>query len=294
MTLNITVVAPWGIWQCSDHRLSRVRDGRVEHYEDTSMKHLSIRGLDGTALITYTGLGTFENVHVSDWMRQLLRGQSWTVAEALNFLCEQATLTLAPIALKYNIYHIFSVGVFMAGRPWFVIISNTQPVADYPNYPPLDEFALYPTYVGEENAICFVTGTKQAINENDYQLLAHIAQNRPSRQTDYQMVLANINRRASQHKIHGWPISPDCITCFLSTTGAPGSQQMHHWDPAKPLLYKPIPQLVFGIDLTEMMQVGLNRAKDVHQGIETEATTNINQHLEEAAKRAIRTRPPKE
>ena len=57
MTLTMTIVAPWGVWQCADHRLVWIEGGKATEREDVSVKHLAIRCPDGVALISYSGLG---------------------------------------------------------------------------------------------------------------------------------------------------------------------------------------------------------------------------------------------
>src|SRR4030042_2507452 len=141
MTLNITIVAPWGIWQCSDHRVSIIQCGKIVKKDDNSMKHIAVSCRDGTALISYAGLAEIEGLHISDLLRELLRGQSRSLDETLIFIREQATLTLAPVASKYKEgHHFFNIGAFLAGKPWGVIISNATPSPDWRNYWPLSEF----------------------------------------------------------------------------------------------------------------------------------------------------------
>ena len=49
MTLNLTIVNPFGIWQGSDHRLTDPNTGVV--VEDFSVKHVILRCRDGLALL---------------------------------------------------------------------------------------------------------------------------------------------------------------------------------------------------------------------------------------------------
>jgi hypothetical protein len=63
MTLLITIVAPWGIWQCSDHRLT---DVTAKIRDDFAPKQVTIIAEDGIALLSYTGLGKIGGQYVSD------------------------------------------------------------------------------------------------------------------------------------------------------------------------------------------------------------------------------------
>ncbi len=55
MTLAMTVIAPWGICQCSDCRLTDKSTNPPTVTDDRSIKHVSVMVPDGFALITYTG-----------------------------------------------------------------------------------------------------------------------------------------------------------------------------------------------------------------------------------------------
>src|SRR6266536_320977 len=85
----MTIVAPWGVWQCSDQRAAWVvrnqRTGEltVIRTDDSSVKHIQFQCRDGAALLAYSGLSTVGTDDFSDWLRRLLRGQSRTVAETL-------------------------------------------------------------------------------------------------------------------------------------------------------------------------------------------------------------------
>ena len=79
VTLTMTIVAPWGVWQCADHRLVWIERGKATDREDFSVKHLAIRCPDGVAPISYSGIGALDRkLHVSDWMRELIRGREPT------------------------------------------------------------------------------------------------------------------------------------------------------------------------------------------------------------------------
>ena len=95
MTLNLILINQSGIWQSSDLRLIDPRTGYL--MDDFSVKHVTLRCTDGTAVVAYTGVGSVGGVHISDWVRQILRGESRTVDQSLIFLRERATEDLGPI-----------------------------------------------------------------------------------------------------------------------------------------------------------------------------------------------------
>ena len=134
LTLVMSIAAPWGIWQCADHRLTHIDGGSVRTYEDTSVKSVALKCPDGIALISYTGVGAIgsANLHVSDWLRKLLRGETRSVDESLIYVREAATAILGKPAARLGIPHHFLVGAFLAGQPWVAAIANVPPSGGAP------------------------------------------------------------------------------------------------------------------------------------------------------------------
>lgn len=122
MSLNLTIINSSGAWQCSDHRLSDPRSAKPT--EDTSSKHVVLRCTDGTALIAYVGLGKVDGVALSDWIRELLRGEPRSVDQSLMTIREAATIDLGPIVSRYRLHHMFTVAAFIQRRPWLAQIRN--------------------------------------------------------------------------------------------------------------------------------------------------------------------------
>lgn len=100
MSLNITIVAPWGVWQCSDHRLTDPRTGQL--VDDTSVKHIGLYCPDGTGLLAYAGIGRVNEVCISDWVCEVLRGTTRSLVQSIDYLCEQATESIGPLAAEGN------------------------------------------------------------------------------------------------------------------------------------------------------------------------------------------------
>jgi len=232
-------------------------------------------------------------LHVSDWLRELVRGRSRTLEETLTFIREQATLTLAPEALRYKIHHHFNIGAFLYGKPWAIIISNARPAHDYVKHPPLSEFSTAAIMV-EDKPMPIVTGEKRAIGEKDRQKLLEIAGKRPARPKDYQMLLAQINKRGAQHPKYGGVISPTCVTCFMPPRGRPIRCTNHHWDPTRPGIQKLSPHVLFGIDVIEVMQVLANHGDKYGNNIGTsECLELLHSEIKKAAEQSVRPRKTK-
>src|SRR6266446_4609182 len=126
MSLNLTIVNKWGIWQCSDHRVTNPETGKIE--DDFSVKHVLFTCPDGKALLVYAGAGTVTKpgitVSIADWIRETLRGPNRTLDQTCKALRENATRDLAPLFLRCRIQHMFTIAAFLEGRPWIVQIRN--------------------------------------------------------------------------------------------------------------------------------------------------------------------------
>ena len=116
MTLTVTLINRHGIWQSSDLRICDPRTKTL--VDDYSIKHVGFRCPDGAALVTYAGVGRVKDVHLSDWIRQFVRGESYTVDQTLIQIRQRATEDLGELLLEKQIPHMFSIGAFLNGMPW--------------------------------------------------------------------------------------------------------------------------------------------------------------------------------
>jgi hypothetical protein len=298
LTLTMTIVAPWGVWQCSDHRVTYLvqkpnRQWRVVKREDESVKHVQLGCKDGVALLAYSGLAKIGNDHISDWLRRLVRGQSGTVDETLIRIREGATATLAGPAAKAGVAHAFVIGTFVQGQPWMVAIVNQE----LPDSPPLDHFRTEGLAAWEPKTLIVGEG-RDAVSEEDRALVERAAQRRPRRPEEYSELLAAVHRRAkhskepepSKRSAHN-SISEACITSYL----LPGSIAVHsmkHWgkpDPSGKDL-PPVPLLISGIDTTETTKVFLEHTKAMWAG-EPIDEAEYERRMDKAGRRSVE--PPK-
>lgn len=120
MTLAITVISYHGVWQATDHRLSRA--GKT--VADDSIKHVKLLVRDGQAVLAYAGVGRVGNIDISDWVRKLLRGDFRTLGEQVNIICGASTRKLTEYCRTTKSPLTFSIGGFESGVPTLYIISN--------------------------------------------------------------------------------------------------------------------------------------------------------------------------
>jgi hypothetical protein len=294
MTLCMTIVAPWGVWKCSDHRVTYLkrrpnRQWQVDRRVDYSVKHVAVRCPDGAALITYAGLGRINDVDLSDWLRRQVRNESRTVDGMLIRVREAATQDLAGPAKANDIPHVFVAGAFLQRRPWWAAITNQLgPVSS----PILDQFVTLAEPADNPPRRLVVGNGREAILAEDWALLDRIKNRRPKQPKDYSQVLANIHHRAkhSKHPARDW-ISETCTTTFMPPiSGDPkqgtGLEGMTHWDQSAPSgkTLPASPFVLFGLDLTETSRVlqEAGQAMEAGQPLDPE---ELDRRFEEAQQR---------
>jgi hypothetical protein len=269
------------MWHCTDHRLTFIDGSSISHYEDTSVKSIALKCPDGTALISYTGVGALQqgDVHVSDWLRTLLRGESRSLDETLIFIREAASAVLGRPAARAGIPHHFVVGAYLAGNPWIAEISNVSPGSGINS-----RFETRAQRL--DGPAVLAAGARAAIEPSDFRLLQRVAQARPRRKEDYHRVLADVNARAAAapHPDSA-VISPGCLTHSIHRND-PTVHTQFHGDDAGDESIKVAPLLLFGIDTTEMMRVMSEHMAAVRRGddVDDDAFSRLT---EQAARRSV-------
>jgi len=246
MTLNLTVVNAWGIWQCSDHRLVDPATGKVG--DNRSIKHVILRCPDGAALLAYAGAGRVGGVDLSDWIRETLRGETRTLDQSFILIRDNATRDLAPLLRSQGIYHMFSIGAFVVGRPWIVEIRNFVHT-DGQRGAILDHFEMAAKEITDAGQ-GFVFGDPHAITRADQDKLIALATRKPRRPKEFRDLLASMNRRAAGTASGKKTVSVGCVTSYLPPAGEPVESEFHNeaGAPPPPL----VPVVVFGIDMTDI------------------------------------------
>jgi hypothetical protein len=270
MTLTMTIVAPWGVWQSSDHCLTNPRTKRP--MQDSSVKHIAVLCPDGAALIAYTGLGGVPDIpgpgqllSISDWVREILRGETRSLDNTLIFLRERATETLGPLVSSQQIPHTFVIGAFLQGQPWIIQIRNFHSTKSNEMSPPTNQFITLAQRIGSNPLIC-IAGTKEAVSPVNTAKLAEVATRKPRLPKHYRALLAKINCQASTHRCYGRFVSPSCCTSFMPPAGEPIESEFHR---AKPDERKPmvVPLLVFGVDTTETSRALIETMRLLHPSL---------------------------
>jgi len=281
MTLNLTIVNTWGIWQCSDHRLVDTATWKL--VDSYSIKHVILRCPDGAALLAYAGAGRIGSLDLSDWIRETLRGESRTLDQSFILIRENATRDLAPLLRARGIYHMFSIGALLAGRPWAVQIRNFTAQAGVLSGATLDHFETVAKEITDSGQ-GFVFGDPHAVTRPDQEKLMTLASRKPRRPKDFRNLLASINHRAAATPSGKRTVSPGCVTSYLPPAGEPIECEFHDGAAAPAPLV--VPMLLFGIDVTEMQRT-LMRQTATLRGSPGSAEASFQQESEHAAKQAV-------
>lgn len=162
MTLIITMVHPaLGIWQSSDHRVSRGR----ERY-DTSLKHVAMTCVDGMVILAYKGLAELEDrTHISAWVRETIRGEDRSIEGHLGFLVQRAKRDIAGSRRLRDAALVFGAGAIRAGEFCYYEITNLVRVPGPKRYAIARDFSFRVVKVQEPwpfseaaGSCCTVTG----------------------------------------------------------------------------------------------------------------------------------------
>jgi len=145
---------------------------------------------------------------------------------------------------------MFSVGAFLAGRPWCIQIRNFNPRAGLSEGPILDHFVTVAKQVDPSGRSFIFGGT--AVSDKDRCTLFGVASRKPRRPKEFRNLLAAIIRRSAATEAGRRSISPHCVTSYVPPTGEPFESEFHDAKGANSALT--IPMLLFGIDTTEMQR----------------------------------------
>jgi len=262
MTLLLGIVAKWGLWQSSDHRLVELPSGKV--ISDESMKHLGVTACDGAAVITYTGFGRVGTVDVSDWLRKTLRGEDRPLEELAETIAARASATFGASALRHRIVHYFIATAYLRGEPFVVAIANTESLFGVGK--PTQQFKVHPIRVVDPVPL-YAGGGALAVTRADRALLRDVCRRRPRAPADFLGLLAAVNRRAAES---GHPsadlITRSCLASYLPPDGRVTTTFFDATADAKAAQWPP--HLLRGVDSTELIEPLVNALRTGDMNIE--------------------------
>ena len=223
-------------------------------------------------------------VEISDWIRETLRGESRTLDQSFILIRENATRDLAPSLRAHGICHMFSIGAFLAGRPWAVQIRNFTARAGVLDLTPLDHFDTAAKEI-TGSGLGFLYGDPRAINRRDLDKLMALAARKPRRPKDFRNALASINRRIAATPSGRRTISSGCVTSFIPPKGEPFESEFHG-KVAGPTPFA-VPTLLFGIDLTDIQRTMMQQMRQQGGTLSSSPDTGLSLQHERVAKDSV-------
>lgn len=251
MTLISMIAAPWGVWHCADKRLTDLATGAV--YDDDSSKHVTLQCPDGQGIITYTGVGAIrDGRHLSEWVRDQLVGEPRTVDQSLAHMRERATKELGRELARQKIRHVFMLSALFGTDVWVGEIANVESwdgrVAE--------QFSSRALRLQGEGFVG-IGGVRDAVCSADLETLQRLKDVRPNKLTDYQGLLAHVNRRAASRSDL---VSEACWTALVAPDQE-GVIVSEFFDPQGGNRVPSLEMMLHGLDLTPMSRVFSEQAE---------------------------------
>ncbi|MET7700420.1 hypothetical protein [Streptomyces sp. NPDC005485] len=283
MTLAITLVTPNGVWGSTDHRLTTYPGGRL--VTDSSVKHVVIRCHDGSALLSYTGLGRVGRLDVSEWMRGVLRGQSRTLDETLIDLSQQATACFGAEAKALGVFHVFLAGAFLGGEPWAVEIKNLRQPSAFWTGGIHAQFETAAIRVRDSVVMGAGSGW-DAVSTKDRELLNKVSNRKPRNPEDFMRLLGDVNQRAADRiKSRPRSVSRSCTVVFMPPEGDGIQRGWYGPDEERHLAPVDLSHMLFGIDLGEVSRTILKDFQDIREGRISDE--EFGRRVEKAGKKSV-------
>jgi hypothetical protein len=218
MTLNVTVLTPTIIYQSADFRLTNTATG--EPFPDPSPKTVTLTypGWDG--FVTYTGVGSWRDRYVSDYLVEWLTGAADpSMADVAGIIANKGTELLQDIERRYSRRkHTFTLAGFGDQGPRVYVISNFEDCFGH-SHSDIDNHLTGTTRtLGRgKKATVIVTGYKPAVPLIDRRLLGSVAANYPGDGLRIRRRMAKLNAEAAPRSNNR--VSTECVVLSFRSDG---------------------------------------------------------------------------
>lgn len=267
ITLTITLINQYGVWQSSDLRLTNPQTRKLE--DDYSSKHISFWCSDGAILLTYGGVGKVKGVPISDWICEFTRGETLTVDATLIKIRQRATEDLGAILLDRGLKHMFSIGAFVVGTPLVVQIRNFLVEGSVAG-PVQCEFHTLAQRVPAESGL--IVPWPQFVSKPDLSLLHQVSSKRPRKPKEFCDLLGKINSRVALSALSFGLVSSHCISGYMPPTGDGMQHYVYNAPTGARTIYSPV--VLFGIDLTDRARSMIDSMRAQIAGVEQSPRTH--------------------
>lgn len=212
MTLNLSIVSPKTVYQCSDFRLT-YQDGTIT--DDEAQKIVPVVTPYWSALVQYTGVAkNTRNFDTSQWLGAL---PSQVEPETPLKWLKERLLKVGQRHIGVLEDHTFSAAGFEDGRPFFFVVSNFQSIDNNRLSSVSANRRKWRATGTTGRHGAFATGKAEYVNSAELGALTKVA--RTKTPTAVHRKLAELNQKAAQRAGTNGPISESCMTGRLSLAG---------------------------------------------------------------------------
>ncbi|MFQ8431825.1 hypothetical protein [Amaricoccus sp. W119] len=219
MTLVLSVSTKHAIWTMADRRLT----GPSGPSAGLATKILRSETSNSKGLISYCGIGSKNDIEVSDWIKRALRGPSLNYVESINRICSAANIRIP------GSVHAFIANSFVDGVPHQTTVSSRMgkkilfDVSEKVIVDGSEHFSVHDvTFLTDVMVSVYGSGAA-FFREEHYDLITRTAESSLRRYgkdfwhnsvNNVHAVLAKVCREISRADPQ---VSPECISaCFLS------------------------------------------------------------------------------
>jgi tetratricopeptide (TPR) repeat protein len=212
MTLNLTVVTPKDVYQCSDFRLTYT--DRPGHYTDVeAQKIIVLSTFKWSALVQFAGVAkTSKGFDTTEWLAELvLRVQPNT---SIQFIVSE----LLAVGRRHigEAKHSFVACGFEEEDPFIILVSNFQCLPDTRKFFSAPKWTFS---TSNQKHIAFATGSGAAcVKADDLRRLVTVTSRYPP--LVVQQNLAALNRAVAKNREAKDLVSESCFTGHLRRDGA--------------------------------------------------------------------------
>lgn len=222
MTLNLVIVSPKNVYQCSDFRLS-YRNGVITDHE--AQKIVPVFAYRWRALVQFTGVAKTSSFDTSQCLANL-QSQLDLRKTFLKWLKDKLLNLRKDIGISEP--HTFSVTGFEDDLPFLFLVSNCERIDDMRGLVRAAKRSWEVTSTVQRH-VAFATGSGASyINSDDLRAIRKVAHRNPIGSVHRN--LAELNRIAATRAGPDGPISESCLTGQIAPDGE-GSLVPHNVNP---------------------------------------------------------------
>lgn len=220
MTLNITLLTPVAIYQSADFRLTDPSD--ASFVRDESAKTVILRYMSWSGFVTYTGIGSWNHVHLSEIVADWLTGiHAPTMADVAAIIEREGTKLIRELERRNRVLyqHTFTLAGFEDNLARGFVISNFEDC--YGRIRSTENFLTTAMVEldAQSNAIVIVTGRPEAIPNPDKRILRALAVRNPLDGGLIRRRMQELNTQASTSPESENSVSQDCAVISFRFDG---------------------------------------------------------------------------